>query len=116
MLSFCGDCREFKEKVAVMEVNDVFFSNCNDIMPFLQIYNEMYLQTTAALSSAPPLLSETIPMFHAEASNVSHTRPQNKSNSTSVSSPHSDPENRSVNKMQEYFHLLSPFACAVFLN
>ncbi|CAI5772577.1 family CW-type zinc finger 3 isoform X1 [Podarcis lilfordi] len=64
-----------------------------------QIYNEMYLQTTAALSSAPPLLSETIPMFHAEASNVSLTRPQNKSNSTSVSSPHSDPVNSHKRKL-----------------
>lgn len=73
-------------------------------MPFLQIYNEMHLQTSA-LCNTPPAISESISRLHAETSNTSLTRFINMSNNTSVSSPHSDPENRLVDKSQENCYL-----------
>ncbi|XP_061483684.1 MORC family CW-type zinc finger protein 3 isoform X2 [Rhineura floridana] len=60
-----------------------------------QIYNEMYLQTSAALSSTPPARSESVSILHADASNTSLTR---SLNNTSVSS-HSDPENSFKRKL-----------------
>ncbi|XP_015277875.1 PREDICTED: MORC family CW-type zinc finger protein 3 [Gekko japonicus] len=58
-----------------------------------QIYNEMFIQTSAALCSTPPATSESVSRLHAETSNTSLARSCSTSNNMSVSSPHSDPEN-----------------------
>ncbi|XP_044298367.1 MORC family CW-type zinc finger protein 3 isoform X2 [Varanus komodoensis] len=59
-----------------------------------QIYNEMYLQTSSALSNTPPVMSESVSRLHVDVSDTSLTRPINTSDNTSVSSPNSDPESR----------------------
>uniref|UniRef100_A0ABM5FXT9 MORC family CW-type zinc finger protein 3 isoform X1 n=1 Tax=Pogona vitticeps TaxID=103695 RepID=A0ABM5FXT9_9SAUR len=65
-----------------------------------QIYNEMYLQTTLALSNTPPIVNESASRIHVDVSNSSLTRSLNPSdNMSSVSSPHSDPENRFKRKL-----------------
>uniref|UniRef100_A0A8D0KPF5 MORC family CW-type zinc finger 3 n=1 Tax=Salvator merianae TaxID=96440 RepID=A0A8D0KPF5_SALMN len=64
-----------------------------------QIYNNMFLQTSSALSSTPTARSESVPIIHAEVSNTSLTRPLNTSNNTSLSSPHSEPENSYKRKL-----------------
>ncbi|XP_062982714.1 MORC family CW-type zinc finger protein 3 [Elgaria multicarinata webbii] len=56
-----------------------------------QIYNEMYLQTSSALSNTPSVMNESVPRLHVE---VPNTRSLNTSDNTSVSSPHSDSETR----------------------
>ncbi|KAG8136532.1 hypothetical protein E2320_005106, partial [Naja naja] len=58
-----------------------------------QIYNEMYLQTTSALSNTSPAMDESISGLHVETSNIPLNRPLNVSDS-SVPSPHSDSEKR----------------------
>ncbi|XP_013922616.1 PREDICTED: MORC family CW-type zinc finger protein 3 [Thamnophis sirtalis] len=58
-----------------------------------QMYNEMYLQTTSALSNTSPAMDESISRLHVETSNTPLNRSLNVSDS-SVSSPHSDSEKR----------------------
>ncbi|KAL7983598.1 hypothetical protein Chor_000474 [Crotalus horridus] len=58
-----------------------------------QIYNEMYLQTSSVLSNASPAMDESISRLHVETSSTPLNRTLNISD-TSVSSPHSDSENR----------------------
>ncbi|XP_053161258.1 MORC family CW-type zinc finger protein 3 isoform X2 [Hemicordylus capensis] len=63
-----------------------------------QYYNGMCLQTSSALSSTPPVVNDSVPRLHIDASNTSLTRSLNTSN-TSVSSPHSDAENSFKRKL-----------------
>ncbi|XP_070606496.1 MORC family CW-type zinc finger protein 3 [Erythrolamprus reginae] len=58
-----------------------------------KLYNEMYLQTSSALSNTPPAMDESIPRLHVDTSNKPLNRPLNVSDS-SVSSPHVDSEKR----------------------
>ncbi|XP_042314295.1 MORC family CW-type zinc finger protein 3 isoform X2 [Sceloporus undulatus] len=60
-----------------------------------QIYNEMYLQTSA-LSNTSPAMSERL---NVDASSTSLPRSLNPSDNAPVSSPHSDPENRFKRKL-----------------
>ncbi|KAH0624843.1 hypothetical protein JD844_032692 [Phrynosoma platyrhinos] len=60
-----------------------------------QIYNEMYLQTSA-LSNTSPAMSERL---HVDASSTSLPRSLNPSDNAPVSSPHSDHENRFKRKL-----------------
>ncbi|KAL8190541.1 UNVERIFIED_CONTAM: MORC CW-type zinc finger protein 3 [Gekko kuhli] len=65
-----------------------------------QIYNEMFIQTSA-LCSTPPATCESVSRLHAETSNTSLTRSCSTSNNMSVSSPHSDPENSFKRKLSD---------------
>ncbi|KAM3837701.1 MORC family CW-type zinc finger protein 3 isoform 1-T1 [Vipera latastei] len=58
-----------------------------------QIYNEMYLPISSVLSNASPAMDESISGLHVETSSTPLNRNLNISD-TSVSSPHSDSENR----------------------
>lgn len=79
------------------------------MMHFLQMYNEMYLQTTSALSNTSPAMDESISRLHVETSNTPLNKSLNVSDS-SVSSPHSDSEKRSVHLFfNATFRLLQSF-------
>ncbi|XP_060090257.1 MORC family CW-type zinc finger protein 3 [Heteronotia binoei] len=66
-----------------------------------QMYNEMFIQTSSALSSMSPATSESVSRLHVETSNTSLTRSCSTSNNMSVSSPHSDAENSFKRKRSE---------------
>nr|XP_056714731.1 MORC family CW-type zinc finger protein 3 [Euleptes europaea] len=64
-----------------------------------QRYNEMFMETSSALSNMPPATSESVSRLHTEASNSSCTRSLSISNNMPVSSP--DPESSFKRKLSD---------------